>query len=171
MSRKLKQFLMSLPKDTRRRMEEFFTSLSKTQTPRVSSFESENYKGMVILKHIPIFSICEHHMMPFFGYCFVGYVPQKKLCGLSKIVRIVQFFAKRPQLQERLTQQIADFIYDKLQCLGVGVICEARHMCIEMRGVQSPGVSTVTSVMRGVFFSSSECRNEFLKIIYGQSIR
>jgi len=164
MLRELNKLLATLPDDTQRRMVEFLRSWGKKSKPKIKVFKAQ-YRGLIVLKGITFFSLCEHHMLPFFGTMDVGYVPRKNICGLSKIVRVVEFFAKRPQLQERFTQQVAEFLYSELDALGVGVVCKARHMCMEMRGVQNSGVETVTSVMLGVFFSSSDCRNEFLQLI------
>jgi GTP cyclohydrolase I len=123
------------------------------------------YDEMVIVKDIELFSLCEHHMLPFFGKCHVAYLPNKKVVGLSKIPRIVDIFARRLQVQERLTQQIAQTIQEKINPQGVGVIIEARHLCMMMRGVEKQRSVAVTSAMFGVFRDCKETRDEFLSLV------
>jgi GTP cyclohydrolase IA len=120
---------------------------------------------MVIVKDIEIFSMCEHHMLPFFGRCHVGYIPKGKVLGVSKVARLVDIFARRLQLQERLTNQVAREIMDHLDPEGVGVVIEARHLCMMMRGVEKQNSSMVTSAMLGSFHNSIATRNEFLQLI------
>ena len=120
---------------------------------------------MVIVKDIEFFSLCEHHLLPFFGKMHVAYLPQGKVIGLSKIPRIVDVFARRLQLQERLTQQVADTVQDVLGARGVGVVAEARHFCMMMRGVEKQHSGTVTSSMLGAFRENKETRDEFLSLI------
>jgi len=122
------------------------------------------YDEMVIVKDIEFYSLCEHHVLPFFGRMHVAYLPSKKVIGLSKIPRIVDSFARRLQVQERLTQQVAEAIQDILTPRGVGVICEAQHFCMMMRGVEKQGSSTVTSAMLGSFRNNRETREEFLTL-------
>src|SRR6202795_500596 len=122
------------------------------------------YDEMVIVKDIEMFSLCEHHMLPFFGKVHVAYIPKGKVIGLSKIPRLVEVFARRLQVQERMTQQIADAIQDAIDPQGVGVVIEARHLCMMMRGVEKQNSSTVTSAMRGVFGKQST-RTEFLSLV------
>ena len=124
----------------------------------------EDYDEMVIVKDIEIFSLCEHHLLPFFGKVHVAYIPQGKVIGLSKIPRLVEVFARRLQVQERLTRQIADTIQDAIKPLGVGVIVEARHLCMMMRGIEKQHSSTVTSAMVGCF-REKETRSEFLELV------
>jgi GTP cyclohydrolase IA len=121
---------------------------------------------MVIVRDIEFFSMCEHHLLPFFGKVHVAYLPDKKVIGLSKIPRIVDAFARRLQLQERLTHQVAQTIQDVLQPKGVGVICEARHFCMMMRGVEKQHSGTLTSAMLGAFRSRKETRDEFLSLVH-----
>ena len=125
----------------------------------------EKYKQMVLVKDIELYSICEHHMMPFIGKCHVAYIPNGKITGLSKIARVVETFARRLQVQERLTVQIRDCIQEALQPLGVAVVIEASHTCMQIRGVQKANAVTTTSAFSGVFLSSSRTRNEFLNLI------
>ena len=126
----------------------------------------ENIHDMIVVKDIELYSMCEHHMLPFFGKAHVGYIPKKKVIGLSKIPRLVDAFAKRLQIQERLTNQIANIIWEHLDPIGVGVVIEARHLCMMMRGVEKQNSSMVTSCMLGLFRSAYETRTEFLSFIH-----
>jgi GTP cyclohydrolase IA len=124
-----------------------------------------SYDEMVIVKDIEMFSLCEHHMLPFFGSCHVGYLPKGKVVGLSKIPRVVGVFAHRLQLQERMTNEIAQALNEALAPKGVGVVIEARHLCLEMRGVQKPGGQMITSCMLGTFRKDARTRAEFLELV------
>ncbi|MEX5215025.1 MAG: GTP cyclohydrolase I FolE [Nitrospiraceae bacterium] len=128
------------------------------------------YDEMVIVKDIDFFSMCEHHLLPFFGRCHVGYIPNKKVVGLSKIPRIVDAFSRRLQVQERLTVQIAETLQSKLNAHGVGVVMEARHLCMMMRGVEKQNTVAVTSHMLGTFRTQEQTRLEFLKLIRQGSV-
>lgn len=132
----------------------------------IKTFEdgAEGYDQMVLLKSIPVYSHCEHHLAPIFGVAHVAYIPDKKIIGLSKIPRIVDIFARRLQVQERMTAQIADALNDGLKPLGVGVVINARHFCMESRGVHRQGISTVTSALRGVMLTNGDARREFLSL-------
>ncbi len=130
-----------------------------------SAMFSVCYDEMVVVKDIEVFSLCEHHLLPFFGKCHVAYIPSKKVIGLSKIPRLVNLFARRLQIQERLTSQIARAIYEKISPLGVGVILEARHLCMVMRGVEKQNSQAVTSAMLGSFRESKQTRDEFLSLV------
>ncbi|KPK88281.1 GTP cyclohydrolase [bacterium SM23_31] len=125
----------------------------------------ENYDEMVLVKNIDIFSLCEHHLLPFYGVCHVGYIPDGKIIGLSKIPRIVEVFAKRLQIQERLTDQIAETIENILNPKGIGVVISARHLCMIMRGVKKQNTVVTTSSMLGCFKSDQRTRAEFLSLI------
>jgi GTP cyclohydrolase I len=120
------------------------------------------YSEMVVIKGIPFYSLCEHHMLPFFGTAAVGYLPRGRVIGLSKIPRIVEMYARRLQVQERMTQQIADFLQSRLNPYGVGVVIEAEHLCLAMRGVQKGGSTMVTSSVLGTFRTTKETRDEFM---------
>jgi GTP cyclohydrolase I len=125
------------------------------------------YDEMVVVKDIEMYSLCEHHLLPFFGKCHVAYLPNKKVVGLSKIARLVNMYARRLQIQERLTNQIAQTIEEQLNPQGVGVIIEARHLCMVMRGVEKQNSLAVTSAMLGAFRDNKETRDEFLSLVKG----
>ena len=125
----------------------------------------EDYNHMVIVKDIELFSLCEHHMLPFIGKAHVAYIPKGEITGLSKVARVVETFARRLQVQERLTEQIRDCIQESLHPLGVAVVIEAMHTCMSMRGVQKSNAVTTTSAFSGLFLKSDKTRNEFLKLI------
>ncbi len=126
------------------------------------------YDQMVLVKDIEFYSLCEHHLLPFFGRCHVAYIPDKKVVGLSKIPRLVNMFARRLQIQERLTNQVANAIQDKISPLGVGVVVEGRHLCMAMRGVEKESSQTVTSAMLGSFKDNPKTREEFLSLVHGK---
>jgi GTP cyclohydrolase I len=128
----------------------------------------QGYDEMVLVKDIPFYSLCEHHMLPFFGSCHVGYLPKGKVVGLSKIPRLVGVFAHRLQLQERMTKEIAEALDEALAPRGVGVVVEARHLCMEMRGVQKAGGQLITSCMLGTFRRDARTRAEFLDLVRRQ---
>ncbi|HEX7051568.1 MAG TPA: GTP cyclohydrolase I FolE [Longimicrobiales bacterium] len=130
----------------------------------------EDHHNMVVVKDIEVYSLCEHHMLPFFGKVHVAYIPDGKIVGLSKLPRIVEVFARRLQVQERLTEQIAQAVWDVLKPQGVGVVCEAYHLCMMMRGVEKQNSKTITSAVRGVFLEDPKTREEFLRLSMGHGI-
>jgi GTP cyclohydrolase I len=127
----------------------------------------ETHQSMIMVRDIEVYSLCEHHILPFFGRAHVAYIPNGKILGLSKVARIVDLFARRLQVQERLTDQIADAIFDVLKPTGVGVVIEAAHFCMMMRGVQKQNSRAVTSALRGIFRDDSKTRVEFLRLAHG----
>jgi GTP cyclohydrolase I len=157
-------------KETPRRIadlyEEIFSGLKTPSGEILKPIEGESHDEMVLLKDIPFYSVCEHHLLPFIGKAHVAYVPSKgKIVGLSKLARVVEIFAKRPQVQERLTSQLADMIMDKLKPKGAMVIVDAEHLCMSMRGVKKPNTKTVTSAVRGIFRTKESTRAEFLELL------
>ncbi len=148
---------------------EIFRGLEEKSAPVFTTFPNEEkYSNMVIVKDIGFFSVCAHHMIPFFGKAHVAYIPDQRIVGLSKIPRAVDFYARRPQLQERLTEQIIDLLVEKLKPQGAIVVMEARHLCMEMRGVEKPGAYTTTSAIRGCF-EDQVVRKEFLDLLMKDS--
>lgn len=155
--------------DTPRRVAEMymemFHGLREGSQPKVTSFPNDGgYHHMVIEREIAFYSMCAHHFVPFYGHAHIAYIPESRIVGLSKLPRILEFYAKRPQLQERLTEQVVSFLEEKLQPLGAMVVIEARHLCVEMRGVKKPGALTVTSALRGIFHQK-QVREEFLDLL------
>ena len=125
----------------------------------------EESNHMIIIRDVEVYSLCEHHLMPFYGRCHIGYIPRGRVFGVSKLARLVDCFARRLQLQERLTQQIARYIKDKINAEGVGIVMECRHLCIMMRGVEKQNSCMVTSAVLGSFHDSEATRNEFLQLL------
>jgi len=160
--------------ETPRRVADAWSFFSKGYSLDLGDLVNEalfdvEYNEMITIKDIDYFSMCEHHLLPFFGRAHVAYIPDKKIIGLSKIPRIVEMFARRLQVQERMTQQVADTIKHVLNPLGVGVIIEGRHMCMQMRGVEKQNSYATTSAMSGVFAEDQRTREEFLTLInFGQ---
>lgn len=159
--------LLDTPKRMARMYEEIFSGLKEDPGRHLQVyFQEEKYEEMVLIKDIPFYSVCEHHLVPFFGKAHVAYLPRGgRLTGLSKLARVVDSVAKRPQLQERLTAKVADLIMEKLQPYGVMVVIEAEHMCMTMRGVKKPGSKTITSSVRGTLESDPKSRAEVLAMI------
>jgi GTP cyclohydrolase IA len=144
---------------------EMFHGLREGAEPTITTFPNEeNYNHMVIEREIPFYSMCAHHFVPFYGHANIAYIPKSTIVGLSKLPRILEFYTKRPQLQERLTEQVAEFLWSKLEPQGVMVVIEARHLCVEMRGVKKPGALTTTSALRGCF-ADRMVRDEFLALL------
>ncbi|SPF55410.1 GTP cyclohydrolase 1 [Candidatus Desulfosporosinus infrequens] len=162
--------LRDTPKRVARMYAEVFCGLNQDPSQHLNvQFTEEEHEEMVIVKDIPVYSMCEHHLVPFYGKAHVAYIPRKgKITGLSKFARVVEGFAHRPQLQERLTSQIANAIMGELDPLGVVVVIEAEHMCMTMRGVKKAGSQTLTSAVRGVFKTNDSTRSEAFSMIQGQ---
>lgn len=161
--------LLDTPHRVARMYQEIFGGMHEASEDVISAVFYEDYDEIVLLKNIPFFSLCEHHLMPFTGKAHVAYLPDGKIVGLSKLARAVEHFARRPQIQERLTAQIADLISHKLEPKGVAVVLEATHTCMTMRGVKKPGSLMTTSAMRGVMRENLATRNEVLNLIYGKA--
>ena len=157
-------------RDTPARVERAMRFLTSGYTADVDSVLNNalftvDYNEMVIVKDVDFYSLCEHHLLPFFGRCHVAYIPQGRVIGLSKIPRLVEVFARRLQIQERMTNQIAETIRQKIQPLGVAVVCEATHLCMAMRGVETQHSTTTTRALRGVYATDSEARQEALAML------
>ncbi|MDR1247022.1 MAG: GTP cyclohydrolase I FolE [Clostridiales Family XIII bacterium] len=159
--------LADTPKRVSKMYEEIFSGFGQDPEKDLEIFfQDEKYEELVLVKDIPFYSMCEHHLTPFFGKAHVAYLPKHgKLTGLSKLARVVETVAKRPQLQERITATIADAMMKKLEPYGVIVVIEAEHMCMTMRGVKKPGSKTITSAIRGVFKTDSKSRAEVISMI------
>ena len=160
-------------RDTPRRVadmyDEVFAGLGQDAAEHFCVTFNEGHQEMVLIRDIPLYSVCEHHLLPFLGRAHVAYIPGKsgRICGLSKIARVVDVFAKRPQVQERLTSQIADTLVANLDPQGVIVVIEAEHLCMSMRGVRKPGAITTTSAVRGIFERNPATRAEAMSLIKG----
>jgi len=157
-------------RDTPRRIaklyEEIFAGLETPAEELLKPIEGESHDEMVLLKDIPFYSVCEHHLLPFIGKAHVAYIPSAgKIVGLSELAKAVEMFAKRPQVQERLTTQLADMIMDKLKPKGAMVIIDAEHLCLSMRGIKKPNARTITSAVRGIFRTKESTRMELLELI------
>ena len=159
--------LLDTPRRIAEMYEELFAGLHQDPREVLSTSFQEPHREMVILKNIPFYSLCEHHFLPFHGQAHVGYVPKGRIVGASKIARVVDILARRPQLQERLTGQVADAITEALSPDGVAVVIEAEHLCMTMRGVQKPGTTLITSATRGAFRRRAVTRSEFLALVRG----
>lgn len=160
--------LIKTPDRVSRMYEEIFQGLREDSSQVLNTVFTEDYDEIVLLKNISFVSVCEHHLMPFTGKAHVAYLPSGKIVGLSKLARAVDHFAKRPQVQERLTVQIADLISSTLEPKGVTVVLEATHTCMTMRGVKKPGGIMTTSAMRGLMRENQATRSEVLNLIYGK---
>jgi len=146
---------------------EVFCGMDQNPMDVLSVGFEEGHEEMVVVRDIPFFSMCEHHLLPFHGIAHVGYIPKGRVVGISKLARAVELFARRPQVQERLTSQIADAIMEVVRPHGVGVVMEAEHLCMTMRGVKKPGSKVVTSANRGIFRTKADTRAEFMAIVTG----
>ncbi|MCD5406642.1 MAG: GTP cyclohydrolase I FolE [Desulfotomaculum sp.] len=161
--------LLETPQRVARMYQEIFSGLQEDPAQHLEKVFFEQHEEMVLVKEIPIYSMCEHHLIPFLGQAHLAYVPKNgRVTGLSKLARVVDGYARRPQLQERLTTQIADAIMNKLQSHGVVVVIEAEHLCMSMRGVRKPGTKTITSAVRGVFQKKQSTRAEAFALIFGK---
>jgi GTP cyclohydrolase IA len=159
--------LRETPARVARMYAELFSGLHDDPRQHLKKFFTEKYDEVVLVKDISFNSMCEHHMLPFMGQAHVGYLPDGRVVGLSKIARVIEVVSKRPQVQERMTETIADLLVEELQAKGVAVVIEASHSCMTIRGVRKPGSVCVTSAMRGVFRSNLSSRSEIMNLIYG----
>lgn len=157
--------LAETPSRVARMYEEIFGGLEDDATRHLKLFD-ESSEEMVVVRDIPLYSMCEHHLIPFLGKAHIAYIPSDgRVIGLSKLARIVDCFARRPQLQERLTSQVADFLYENLQPMGVAVVIEAEHLCMTMRGARASGAKTMTSALRGTMRSNAKTRAEAMSLL------
>ncbi len=162
--------LVDTPKRVAEMYAELFMGLGKNPKEELTVGFEEGHREMIIVRDIPFYSMCEHHLLPFYGVAHVGYIPNVdgRVVGLSKLARVVEIVASRPQLQERMTTEIADTIVEGLKPDGVGVIIQAEHLCMIMRGIKKPGSAIVTSALRGTFRRKAETRAEFFSLIQGK---
>ncbi|MHC4641502.1 MAG: GTP cyclohydrolase I FolE [Planctomycetota bacterium] len=158
--------LKKTPERVARMYAELLAGMQKDPEKHLRSVFTENYEEIVLLRGVPFYSICEHHLMPFIGQAHVAYLPSGKILGISKLARIVDCFARRLQAQERLTYQIADFIMNKLEPQGVAVVLEASHSCMTIRGIKKPGSVMVTSALRGIFKRDPKSRSEIMSLMH-----
>lgn len=159
--------LRETPARVARMYAELFSGLHEDPRLHLRKFFTEKYDEVVLVRDISFNSMCEHHMMPFMGKAHIGYLPNGRVVGLSKLARVVESVARRPQVQERMTETIADYLVEELDVKGVAVVIEAVHSCMTVRGVRKPGSMCVTSAMRGTFRSNSSSRAEIMTLIYG----
>lgn len=161
--------LLETPARVARAYKETFAGLHEDPTTVLEKTFSEGHEELVLVREIPIYSMCEHHLVPFFGVAHIGYIPGEsgKVTGLSKLARLADMYAKRPQVQERLTSQIADALVEKLDAQAVAVVIEAEHLCMAMRGIRKPGAVTTTSAVRGGFKNNAASRAEVFSLIRG----
>ncbi len=161
--------LLETPKRVARMYQEVFAGLHQEPRQYLQKFFTEKYDELVLVRDIRFCSFCEHHLLPFTGTAHVGYLPAGKVVGLSKLVRVVEAVARRPQVQERMTEQIADMLVSELNVKGVAVVVQATHSCMTIRGVKNPDSLCVTSAMKGIFRTNQSSRSEVMQLIYGGS--
>jgi GTP cyclohydrolase IA len=167
----LREGLVETPARVARFYEEVFGGIHLDPGEVIDAFfGEEHYQEIVMVREIPFYSMCEHHFVPFHGEAHVAYMPKGRVTGLSKLARLVEGFARRPQMQERLTAQVADCLDDRLDPLGVLVVVEAEHLCMSMRGVKKPGARTVTSAVRGIMESNPATRSEAMSLLFGTRV-
>ncbi|MDD5196683.1 MAG: GTP cyclohydrolase I FolE [Candidatus Omnitrophota bacterium] len=158
--------LLETPKRVAEMYEEIFAGIKQDPEEELEVILDQKHHEIILLKGIPLYSVCEHHLLPFMGKASIAYIPKNgRVTGLSKLARVVDILARRPQVQERLTTQIAEIIMSKLRPLGVMVVLEAEHLCMSMRGVKKPGTLTITSAVRGIFKENEKTRSEALALI------
>ncbi len=162
--------LLETPARVARMYAELFSGLSQDPREHLQKFFIEKYDEIVLVRDISFNSMCEHHMLPFMGRAHIGYLPNGRVIGLSKLARVVEVVSKRPQVQERMTEEIANLLVEELDAKGVAVVIEATHSCMAIRGVRKPGSVCVTSAMKGVFRANLSSRSEVMTLIYGNSL-
>ena len=161
-----RQDLLDTPRRVAQMYEEIFSGINQDPEKELEVILEQKHHEIILLKGIPLYSVCEHHLLPFFGHANIAYIPKNgRVTGLSKLARVVDILARRPQVQERLTTQIAEIVMGKLKPLGVMVVIEAEHLCMSMRGVRKPGTMTVTSAVRGIFKDNEKTRSEALALM------
>ena len=160
--------LTDTPKRIAEMYAELFMGIGVDPKAELTVSYEEGHREMVILRDIPFYSMCEHHLLPFYGVVHIGYIPKGNIVGVSKLARVVETLSRRPQLQERLTTQIAEAILEALQPEGVAVVIQAEHMCMTIRGVKKPGTNIITSATRGLFRTRAATRAEFLSLVQGK---
>jgi GTP cyclohydrolase I len=159
--------LLETPARVARMYEEMFSGLRENPQAHLEKFFTEKYDEVVLVRDISFCSMCEHHLLPFVGKAHIGYLPDGKVIGLSKLARVVEVVSRRPQVQERMTEDIANLLLNELGARGVAVVVEATHTCMTIRGVRKPGSLCVTSAMKGIFRSNLSTRSEVMQLIYG----
>ena len=159
--------LLETPQRVARMYAEMFSGLHADPREHTDKFFEEKYDEVVLVRDISFCSMCEHHLLPFMGKAHIGYMPSGRVIGLSKLARVVEVIARRPQVQERMTEEIADLLVEELDAKGVAVVVEASHSCMTIRGVRKPGSLCVTSAMKGIFRSNLSSRSEIMQLIYG----
>ncbi len=157
--------LKDTPRRVARMYEEIFGGLAAEPDKLLKTIEGETHDEMILIKDIPFYSVCEHHLLPFIGRAHIAYIPAGSIVGLSELAKVLEHLAKRPQVQERLTSQLADMIMERLKPKGSMVIIDADHLCMSMRGIRKPGARTVTSAVRGIFRTKASTREEMLELI------
>ncbi|MDR2440217.1 MAG: GTP cyclohydrolase I FolE [Planctomycetaceae bacterium] len=157
--------LLETPRRVAQMYEEFFSGLYEDPSIHLQKFFKENYNEMVLVRDISFNSICEHHLMPFMGHVHIGYIPDGRVIGLSKLARVVEVISHRPQVQERMTEDIAELLYSQLKAKAVAVVVEAEHTCMAIRGVKKPGSTCITSALRGRFLKDPSSRAEIISLI------
>ena len=160
--------LRETPRRVAKMYEEMFQGLRIDPRIHLHKYFTEKYDEVVLVRDISFNSMCEHHFLPFIGKVHIGYIPSGKIIGLSKLARVVEVVSKRPQVQERMTATIADLLTEELQVRGVGVVVEALHTCMAIRGIKKPGATCITSALRGVFLKDARTRAEFMSLVYGK---
>jgi GTP cyclohydrolase I len=160
--------MVSTPRRIAEMYAELFMGIGVDPRAELAVGFEEGHHEMVIIKDIPFYSLCEHHLLPFYGMAHIGYIPRGRVVGASKLARVVEILSKRPQIQERLTTQIAETIVEALDPDGVAVVIQAEHMCMTLRGVKKPGSNIITSATRGLFRTKAATRAEFLSLVHGR---